>query len=323
MSDMRVSVVSLVYNHEPYLRQCLEGFAMQKCSFPYEVIIHDDASTDGSAEIIREYAERYPDIIKPIYQKENQFSQRVKIAKTFIYPRVQGEYIAFCEGDDCWTDQYKLQKQVEFLDNHPQASACVHAATQIIMSTGKEFVFPYVLETRKYSIEEVVMGGGNLFATSSLVIRKDVLFQKPPCFEQKGVGDYQMFVYSAIAGELWCLADVMSVYRSGVTGSWTDRVWKNPKKREESFFQKIEMLQAVDKYYEGKYDVFQEKILETEMQIHLLNKNKKALKETCYRPLLKRYRRGRFNALVTKMFPFLRKWKKKRDLFRDKQRDKT
>ena len=115
-----VSICSITYNHEPYIRQCLDGFMMQKTNFPFEVIIHDDASTDKTADIIREYEAKYPDIVKPIYQKENQYSKGVEICGTYVYPKARGKYIAVCEGDDYWTDPYKLQKQVDFLEGHPE-----------------------------------------------------------------------------------------------------------------------------------------------------------------------------------------------------------
>ncbi len=118
--DIIVSVNCLAYNHEPYIRDCLEGFIMQKTNFLFEVLVHDDASTDKTADIIREYETKYPDIIKPIYQTENQYSKGIGVVRTFQYPRAKGEYIAICEGDDYWTDPYKLQKQVDFLDENPE-----------------------------------------------------------------------------------------------------------------------------------------------------------------------------------------------------------
>ena len=113
-----VSIRCLVYNHEPYLRQCLEGFVMQKTNFRFEAIVHDDASTDGSAEIIREYAEKYPDIIKPIYETENQYSKHDGSLRRIMNAACKGKYIAMCEGDDYWIDPLKLQKQVDFLENN-------------------------------------------------------------------------------------------------------------------------------------------------------------------------------------------------------------
>lgn len=126
--DPLVSIRCLVYNHEPYLRQCLDGFVMQQTNFPFEAIVHDDASTDGSAAIIREYAEKYPDIIKPIYETENQYSKHdgsiARIMDAAIHPN--SKYIAFCEGDDYWTDPNKLQIQVDFLESHPDYVICTH-----------------------------------------------------------------------------------------------------------------------------------------------------------------------------------------------------
>ena len=132
--DPLVSIFCLVYNHEPYLRQCLDGFVMQQTTFPFEAIVHDDASTDGSAAIIREYAERYPDIIKPIYETENQYSKHggsgsiFRIMDAVMHPNAK--YIAMCEGDDYWTDPNKLQLQVDFLESHPDYSLTVHEYTE-------------------------------------------------------------------------------------------------------------------------------------------------------------------------------------------------
>jgi len=124
MSDIKVSICCLAYNHEPYIRQCLEGFVMQKCNFTFEVLIHDDASKDKTASIIREYEAKYPDIIKPIYQTVNQYSIGVSATKKHNFPRSKGKYIAICEGDDYWTDPLKLQKQVDFLEANQNFSIC-------------------------------------------------------------------------------------------------------------------------------------------------------------------------------------------------------
>lgn len=126
MENPFVSICCLTYNHESYIRQCLDGFVMQKANFPIEILIHDDASTDGTQDIIREYEVKYPNIIKPIYQKENQYSKGVKVSLVYNYPRAKGKYIALCEGDDYWTDPYKLQKQVDFLESHPDYVMCSH-----------------------------------------------------------------------------------------------------------------------------------------------------------------------------------------------------
>lgn len=120
-----VSVSTIVYNHERFLRQCIEGVLSQQTNFAFEYLIHDDCSTDSSADIIREYAAKYPDIIKPIYESENQYSKGGPWGSAvWNYPRAKGKYIALCEGDDYWTDPLKLQKQVDFMESHPEYSVC-------------------------------------------------------------------------------------------------------------------------------------------------------------------------------------------------------
>ena len=117
-----VAIECTAYNHEPYIRDALEGFVMQKTSFPFVAIVHDDMSTDGTAAIIREYAEKYPDIIKPILEEENQWSKRDGSLNRIIDEAISAtgaKYVAICEGDDYWCDPLKLQKQVDFLESNP------------------------------------------------------------------------------------------------------------------------------------------------------------------------------------------------------------
>ena len=124
-NETMVSILCTAYNHEKYIKQCLDGFIMQKTNFKFEVIVHDDASTDNTANIIREYENKYPDIIKPIYQKENKFSRKISITSNFTLPKAKGKYIAICEGDDFWKDNTKLQKQVDALENNTECKCCV------------------------------------------------------------------------------------------------------------------------------------------------------------------------------------------------------
>lgn len=122
-----VSICCITYNHANLIRGCIEGFLMQKTDFPLEVLIHDDCSTDGTTEIIKEYEKKYPDLIFPLYENVNQYSNgKAGEIDFFNYKRARGKYIAYCEGDDWWTDPNKLQKQVDFLETHPDYSVCYH-----------------------------------------------------------------------------------------------------------------------------------------------------------------------------------------------------
>ncbi len=317
MENIKVSVFCLVYNHENYLRQCLDGFVNQKCNFKYEVLIHDDASTDNSANIIREYEKKYPNIIKPIYQTENQYSKGVKIAKIYQYPRAKGEYIAWCEGDDYWTDENKLQKQVDFLDANSDYSACTHCSYFHDLSANIQILTPNIEQDRDYTAGEIIEHGGDIFSTNSFMMRKKDLFNKPECFDAKGFGDYQLFIYSAIVGKLRCFSDNMSVYNFGTSGSWTSRVWKNEEKRLAHFYELIRMLKAVDSYYNGKYsEPINKKITGIEFNIHLLKGNFKEIKKDKYKLYWERYinatsRKTRIKTWIYKKLPFVKKIRNK------------
>ncbi|WP_300890780.1 glycosyltransferase family A protein, partial [Paramuribaculum intestinale] len=120
-----VTICCITYNHAAYIRECLNGFLMQETNFKFEVVIHDDASTDETQSIIKEYCEKYPNVFSPIFQHVNQYSRGIKsIIQTFCVPKFRGKYIAMCEGDDYWIDPYKLQKQVDFLESHPDYGMC-------------------------------------------------------------------------------------------------------------------------------------------------------------------------------------------------------
>jgi len=115
-----VSVCTITYNHVNFIRQTLDSILDQITSFPIEVLVHDDASTDGTTDLVLDYAERYPTIVRPIIQSKNQYSSTGGlIAPRFVYPSARGKYIALCEGDDYWGDNMKLEKQVKFLDSNP------------------------------------------------------------------------------------------------------------------------------------------------------------------------------------------------------------
>lgn len=126
--SIMVSICCITYNQDKYIAKAIESFLNQKTNFRYEILIHDDASTDKTASIVKDYQDRYPDIIKAICNTENQYSKGVAINPVFNYSRAQGKYVALCEGDDFFVDEYKLARQVEYLENHPDCHLCFHNA---------------------------------------------------------------------------------------------------------------------------------------------------------------------------------------------------
>lgn len=156
MSNPLVSISCITYNHAPYIRQCLDSFLMQQCDFNYEILIHDDASTDGTSDIIREYQKKYPEIIKPIIQKENQWSQGIRgMMARFNFPRAKGKYIALCEGDDYWTDPLKLQKQVDFLETNPEYSLVCGGFKSVNTITGEDEI---IIKDVEKSLDNTIQG---------------------------------------------------------------------------------------------------------------------------------------------------------------------
>ena len=225
-SDPLVSVCCITYNHAKYVRECLDGLVMQQTDFKYEIIIHDDASSDETQKIICEYVEKYPNLFVPILQSENQYSKGIKtILASFCYPRAKGKYIALCEGDDYWTDPYKLQKQVDFLEKHSEYSMC----TSNVINLSGEKRIPSKWnskEDRDLEINEIIMNGGLFIATCSIVFRFKLFFEMPDKARKLHVGDYPLQIYMAYKGKVRMIAQDFCVYRIAVAGSWTERQCK-------------------------------------------------------------------------------------------------
>lgn len=251
-NNVIVTIRCLVYNHEPYLRQCLEGFVMQKTNFRFEAIVHDDASTDGSAAIIKEYAEKYPDIIKPILEKENQYSKHDGSLRKIMDSHTRGKYIAYCEGDDYWIDPLKLQKQVDFLEEHPECSMCFHRSQELLEGVKVPLVFTH--------LKEGYYAGDNILEqwtipTASVVLRNYGAYLQQTC---PGVmwGDIFLFLLLAERGRFYCMSDVMSVYRRNA-GSVTLQ-----QKKTLPYKKIVNHYKALRSFFPGKYDkIFDEKIM--------------------------------------------------------------
>ncbi|MGE5474325.1 MAG: glycosyltransferase family 2 protein [Ignavibacteriales bacterium] len=222
-----VSICCFAYNHEKYIRDAIESFLMQETEFPFEIIIHDDASTDMTAAIIREYEEKYPEIIKPIYQLENQYSKGIQVT-IFAYKKFKGKYLAICEGDDYWTDTLKLQKQIMEMEKHPECHISFHPAI-IKWDDGSKRNQTLALHSNRSKIfktDEVILGGGEFMPTNSIVLNRSVIPRIISFFDISKyvpVADYYTQILGAENGGALYLADLMSVYRMGVSGSWSQR----------------------------------------------------------------------------------------------------
>ena len=211
-----VAIHCLVYNHEPYLRDCFEGFVMQKTNFRFVAIVHEDCSTDNSAAIIREYEAKYPDIFRPIYETENQYSKPDGSLGRIMNAAIDAtgaKYIAMCEGDDYWTDPYKLQKQVDFLESHPDFSMCFHGATIKNETNTKIKTTCDRIETKEYFTNDIFPGW--VIPTASIVYRREMVEKYPSLKHPEWMkfGDIVLSLKCTHMGRVWGISDQMSVYR--------------------------------------------------------------------------------------------------------------
>ena len=212
-----VSISCITYNHESYIRDAIEGFLMQRTTFPFKIFVLDDASTDRTAEIIREYESKYPKLFNCFHLKENTWGKpnRRELAKPFLEARNEGKYIALCEGDDYWTDNNKLQTQVNYMEQHPECTLCLHSSINV----NKEREF---LEKANYHKENLIATTEDIISetvaghTTSMVFPASLAKCLPNYYFYAPIGDYPLKIYLASKGYAYYISKSMSAYRVGV-----------------------------------------------------------------------------------------------------------
>ncbi len=321
--DIKVSVLCTAYQHEGYIREALESFVTQQTDFAFEVLVSDDASTDGTAEIIRDYADRYPDIVRPILLTENQYSQGVNLYDRYLFPAARGEYLAACEGDDCWLDPTKLQRQADFLDSHPEYSACVHNTVGHIVKSGEERVLFEQSGDRDIPFSQVLRGMSHAFHTSSIMARRDYIVN-PPDFRNVaysyGFTDYAVGLWLTLNGKVRFLDRPMSLYRIASNPSaWSSGVdTAYPKLRR--FIQgEIAMLKALKPHTDAAQRLLVDGvILEREYELLYIEGRVDEMVKPPYRELHRRMGlKRRVSTAVKRAFPRLHQWYRKRKGFVD------
>lgn len=275
--QIMVSVLCTAYNHENYLREALDSILGQQTDFAFEVLVNDDVSTDGTPAIIREYAEKYPDIVRPFFQTENLYSRDIDVYYAVFFPNARGKYTAFCEGDDCWTDPTKLQRQVDFLESHPDYTACVHN-TKLVFCDGArpdEHLVTRDLDC-DMEFEDILPGMSHAWHTSSLLGRTDLLADPPDFYyiaAKAGFGDFPYAVWLRFNGKIRFLARFMSLYRlnSGAV-SWSSDIEKQTARRTRFMRGAVDMLtcfrahvrdEALLKLIDGQIDQWNFQLLYT------------------------------------------------------------
>lgn len=250
-----VSINCTTYNHEAYIADALESFLMQKTNFEFEVLVGEDCSTDGTRKIVEDYSKKYPNKIKIVTSHENIGGRKNMVR---LQADSMGKYIAICEGDDYWTDPYKLQKQVDFMEGNHDFSLCVHGANIVTADkkiTGN-FVKPYN-QTKIVPTEDIILGDGSFFATNSILYRKELLNKPPEFFMNAHVGDYPLVLILSSKGKVFYIDEMMSSYRTGVKGSWTERTFSGEDKSYKfikNYESDIWLLNEFNKYTTYLYD---------------------------------------------------------------------
>ena len=323
MNEIMVSIIVLNYNQEQYIRKCLDSLIKQKCKYRYEIIVHDDCSSDTSISIIKEYVQSYPNIIRPIFQTENKWTKvGGKIIIQYIYPVVSEstKYIAICEADDYWSDEYKLQKQVDILENNPNCSFCVAKVLKVTEDdqSMNEYYPPSKFKEgiiRSEDFIKLVLCENYAFQTSSYMYPISYYRQLKtiPTFVMVcKIFDQVMQLFYGDKTDVYYIDEAMSCYRVLSEGSWTQKNLSDKELYLNHQKNMIDTITEYNKYTNGKYkeycDYF---ILKREWKIVFTNEDYKGMLKREYRLFFKKLDfRSKTYAVLNAYFPWLIRIKK-------------
>lgn len=252
MDGIEVSIICLTYNQEKYIRDTLDGFLIQQTNFSYEILVHDDVSTDGTVEILKEYQQKYPNKIRLILEEENQYSKGVDLTKDICFPLARGKYIAFCEGDDYWTYKGKLQAQYDIMEADPEISLCYHNA--VVYNEGKDTLFLNVFSHKSGYIKDrdVICPTKGWYPTASSFYRAEYLRDYPDLHAP--TGDEGMRCYMACKGRLYFINQAWCVYREASDGGWNTKFKKDKEIADRYVKNLVTFLINFNEYSAGKYE---------------------------------------------------------------------
>lgn len=249
-----LSIWCNTYNHEKYIKDCLNGILSQKTEYEYEVVIFDDASTDGTTDVVRKYCEKYPYIFHAIIAKENTYNKtnRNTIVTQMIKDNMRGEYVAICEGDDYWCDCNKIQMQLDFLIDNPEYMLSMHNAKRVNYLSQEIDLMKSDEPSHIIEPEELIEQKSGIWPTASMVGKKEVLICEPFFFEC-GIGDWPMQLYAIAKGKVYYFNNVMSTYRYMVPNSWSARTTNGDLTGIIHSMKMVDFLFCYDNYTERKF----------------------------------------------------------------------
>jgi len=280
-SSIVVSICVVTFNHVSFIKKCLDDILMQQTNFDFEILLGEDASTDGTREICIEYAQKYPNKIRLfLHHRENNIS--INGSPTgrfnFLYNlySAKGKYIALCEGDDYWTDPYKLQKQVDFLEATPEYAACFHYTQQNFINNPDKLgrIFGKHENQLDYTAEDTI-ATLSPWHTSSFVF-KTTAFVKPDWLYKVVSGDMALFSIVAKSGNIKCTPEIMSVYQKHDGGITQTKAHNH----EDYHNNRIALIKHLDAYHNFKYHKKAEEVIAFHVNaINNPNSNKKSIFE--------------------------------------------
>lgn len=249
----------MTYNHENYIQDALDSFLEQKVNFKYEIIVHDDASTDETADIVKSYEQKYPNLIKGIYQVKNQYDRMIWLLFSFIQNVCKGKYVAICEGDDYWIDYHKLQIQVDYLESHPECVLTIHDAIKINYK-DKTIKAMTPFKDEGYLLpKDVIIQDQEITPTASMVLRRSAAdMDLNGLFVKLGIiGDYPLMLYLQEKGKIFYFDRIMSAYRYMHLNSWSVVHYSSDKlKNFKHIMELIEFMMNYNVYTNAKYEKY-------------------------------------------------------------------
>lgn len=254
-----VSIVCTTYNQERYIQKALEGFLAQKTNFQFEIVIHDDASTDGTRAIVEQYVAAHPLLFKPVYQEVNQYSKGGFKPLVHAAGYARGKYLALCEGDDYWTNDTKLQQQYDALEQHPDLDFCFHSAHCLSGEVFDDQLHWRYAEGQILEVPDVLQCPTGTFApTCSYMVRRETLSLLPEWFFSRApVGDFFIEMYATRRGGALYIDAPMSVYRTTSDGSWHLNTYGNDEAFQKYLSAMIEAINLMEPDFPGLHDSFQ------------------------------------------------------------------
>ena len=249
--EVLVSILCMVYNHERYLPKALDSFLMQETNFPFLIVAGEDCSLDNSMKILKEYKQKYPNLIK-IVSSENNVGQLENFIRTMN--ACESEYVAMCDGDDYWTDKHKLQIQIDEMKKHPQCALSFHPAQELYGDRFDKLLAKHHDGNKIFTTAEIIEGDGSFCPTASLVLKKRTFANFPEQFYKEApFGDHFLQISASLEGGALYIDKVMCIYRKEHEGSWSTETYSNIEKRKTAFEKHMKSMDELNILLDNKY----------------------------------------------------------------------